>query len=351
MRISLETKVRILYLMKNEGISSYMASKRCGILSATGNEIYKRRNEVKKLIFECSKMIDGGLPYLMWPELMSMKKNERETEADLRKRIKYLEAKVAYYEELSKLKGIQKKCNYSFGYRKMSDWLRTHENVSIGRNSILRLMRENRLLSCVRRRRFTEEQYEARRLIRQNIPENLLERDFSVSESGRKYVCDITYLQGIGITKYLATVEDLYNGEIVAWKIGFHPDRQLCMDCIEMLARTRDVSGAVIHSDEGSSYLSLDYRFLLHEKGMIQSCSARGQCWDNAPMESFNGVLKTECLYNRFGKTAVKNHRIPINLVEEAVSSFIEFYNTERPKERLGGLSPSQFRMRGGRTV
>lgn len=106
MRISLETKVRILYLMKNEGISSYMASKRCGILSATGNEIYKRRNEVKKLIFECCKMIDGGLPYLMWPELMSMKKNERETEADLRKRIKYLEAKVAYYEELSKLEGI-----------------------------------------------------------------------------------------------------------------------------------------------------------------------------------------------------------------------------------------------------
>ena len=160
-----------------------------------------------------------------------------------------------------------------------------------------------------------------------------------------KYVCDITYLQGIGITKYLATVEDLNNGEIVAWKIGFHPDKQLCMDCIEMLSLTRDVDGAIIHSDEGSTYLSLDYRFLLYEKGMIQSCSARGQCWDNAPMESFSGVLKTECLYNRFGKTAVKNHRIPINLVEEAVGSFIDFYNTERPKERLGGLSPVQFRL------
>ncbi|MCR5080675.1 MAG: IS3 family transposase, partial [Treponema sp.] len=56
-------------------------------------------------------------------------------------------------------------------------------------------------------------------------------------------------------------------------------------------------------------------------------------------------ILKTECLYNRFGKTAVKNHRIPINHVEEAVGSFIDFYNTERPKERLGGLSPVQFRM------
>ena len=56
-------------------------------------------------------------------------------------------------------------------------------------------------------------------------------------------------------------------------------------------------------------------------------------------------MLKTECLYSRFGKTAVKNHRIPINLVEDAVGSFIDFYNTERPKERLGGLSPVQFRM------
>ena len=114
-------------------------------------------------------------------------------------------------------------------------------------------MRENNLLSCVRRRRFTEEQYAARKLIQQNIPGNLLGRDFSSSKPGMKYVCDITYLQGIGITKYLATVEDLNNGEIVAWKIGFHPDKQLCMDCIEMLSLTRDVDGAIIHSDEGST--------------------------------------------------------------------------------------------------
>ncbi len=243
------------------------------------------------------------------------------------------------------MKDIQEKHDYSFGYRKMASWLRTREGVKAGGNRILRLMRENRLLSCVRRRRFTEEQYATRRLILQDVPGNLLGRDFSASKPGEKYVCDITYLLGIGITKYLATVEDLYNGEIVAWKIGFHPDKRLCMDCIEMLAAARDVAGAVIHSDEGSTYLSLDYRFMLHEKGMVQSCSARGQCWDNAPMESFNGVLKTECLYSRFGKTAVKNHRIPIGLVEESVASFIDFYNTERPKERLGGLSPVEYRM------
>lgn len=106
MEIPLESKVRILYLMKTEGVVCSQAAERCGINKSSGYTIEKRKNEIKKLVFECSKMLDGGLPYLMWPELMSVKKEEHETEADLRKRIKYLEAKVAYYEELSKLEGI-----------------------------------------------------------------------------------------------------------------------------------------------------------------------------------------------------------------------------------------------------
>ncbi len=106
MEIPLEAKVRILYLIEKEGLSNTQAAKSCGLKQYSYYKILKRRNKIKKLVFECSKMLDGGLPYLMWPELMSMKKEENETEADLRKRIKYLEAKVAYYEELSKLEGI-----------------------------------------------------------------------------------------------------------------------------------------------------------------------------------------------------------------------------------------------------
>ncbi len=106
METSLETKVRILYLTQNEGITCGQAAKRCGLSRYAGYNILNRRDEIQKFVFECSRMMDGGLPYLMWPELLAMKKNERETEADLRKRIKYLEAKVAYYEELSKLEGV-----------------------------------------------------------------------------------------------------------------------------------------------------------------------------------------------------------------------------------------------------
>ena len=106
MEIPLETKVRVLYLFEKEGFGSSETGKLCGIQRTSYYKILESRDRIKKLVFECSKIMDGGLPYLMWPELMSVKKNEHETEADLRKRIKYLEAKVAYYEELSKLEGI-----------------------------------------------------------------------------------------------------------------------------------------------------------------------------------------------------------------------------------------------------
>ena len=102
----MEKKVRILHLVENEGLAAEQAAKCCGVPVSTGYRIVKYKDTVKTSVFECSRMMDGGLPYLMWPELLAMKKNERETEADLRKRIKYLEAKVAYYEELSKLEGI-----------------------------------------------------------------------------------------------------------------------------------------------------------------------------------------------------------------------------------------------------
>ena len=106
MEIPLETKVRVLYLTEKEGLGCRQTGKLCGIRGSSYYKILESRDRIKKFILECSKMLDGGLPYLMWPELMSVEKNEHETEADLRKRIKYLEAKVAYYEELSKLEGI-----------------------------------------------------------------------------------------------------------------------------------------------------------------------------------------------------------------------------------------------------
>lgn len=212
-------------------------------------------------------------------------------------------------------------------------------------------MEENDVLSVVRRKRYKQEVYERMKETLQNIPENLLQRDFSAPEPNKVYVSDITYLYGRERIEYLSIIVDLYNKEIVAWQISKHPDKELCIETLSILASKRDLRGAIIHTDQGSTYLSHDFRNKVLELGMIQSCSARGECWDNAAMESVNGIIKTECLYNRFVKSRFKNRQIPIEKVLEAVVPFISYYNNERPKAELGGLPPVQYRLQNSCTV
>jgi transposase InsO family protein len=230
------------------------------------------------------------------------------------------------------------------GYRSMTAYLRVVLKERINAKRVLRLMQETGMLSNVRRKQFTPEQYLRRKQLKESVPANLLCRKFVSLCPGKKYVTDITYLHGIEEVRYLCMIEDLFNGEIVAYAIESHPDGTLCCDCVKKFASSCDVSGAILHSDQGSSYTSLEYRLLLEEMNIRQSCSYVGQCWENACMESCNGVIKTESLYNRFGKTKVKDRRIPIAEIVTAVEDFIPFYNNERPKRQLGGLSPVEFR-------
>lgn len=226
----------------------------------------------------------------------------------------------------------------------MTNLVRQKFDIEISGKKILKLMKDNDLLSTVRRKRFTPEEYNRMKKNKEEVPENLLNRNFFALKSNEKYVSDITYLFGKECVKYLSIIEDLYNEEIVAWKISDHPDEQLCEETVEILAAERDLKGAVFHTDQGSTYLSPKFKEKIKTLGMIQSCSARGVCWDNASMESANGIIKTECLYNKFGKTKFKNRQIPIADVVAEIAPFIEYYNNERPKQTLGGLSPVQFR-------
>ena len=145
---------------------------------------------------------------------------------------------------------------------------------------------------------------------------------------------------------YLNTIEDLYNGEILAYCISDSPNAKLCTDTVELLCSKWGESfrGSILHNDLGSSYISQEYRDTVQCHGIRQSIGRVATCYDNAPMESLNGVIKTEALYCRFGKTKVKEKRVPIDQMIEAVKNFITFYNNKRPKRSNGWLSPVQFR-------
>lgn len=243
---------------------------------------------------------------------------------------------------------IQEEHKNGVGYREMTRLVRKRIGRPVNAKRVKRLMKENDLLSSVRTRKFSEEVYARRRELKGRVPPDLIRRRFFSLAPRKRLVEDITYLQGEERVEYLNTISDLFNGEILAWSISTSPDSALCIETIEKLCQTWGdcFQGTIIHSDLGSSYMSYEYMEALKAHGMVMSVGKKGSCYDNAAMESLNGIIKTEALYCRFGKTKVRERRVPIDKLKEAVVKFIEYYNNERPKKRLGWLSPVEFRIR-----
>ena len=245
------------------------------------------------------------------------------------------------------IRSLQEEQHGGIGYRQMTRLVSQKCGRRINRKRVRRLMKENDLLSSVRRKKYSDEVYAKRREMKANVPPDLIRRGFFALQPRTKMLEDITYLIGLERTMYLNTIEDPYNGEILAYRISESPNARLCTDTIEALcARWGECfRGSIIHNDLGSTYVSYEYMDTLKSHGILQSIGRVATCYDNAPMESLNGIIKTEALYCRFGKTKVKEQRIHIAETIEAVIHFIDYYNNKRPKESNGGLSPVQFRL------
>lgn len=243
------------------------------------------------------------------------------------------------------IKQVQQEYGNSVGYRKMQDRLQDDYGIIAGRQKVLRLMKTADMLSTVRRKHYTEEYYVRRREMKDNAPSDLIGREFFALEPFKRFVCDITYLTGCDETWYLSVIEDLFSGEIVGWKIGEHCNAALCMETVVMMKQTiGKTEGVILHSDGGSTYISDDYRELILSLGIRQSMGKKLTCYDNARIESFNGILKTEALYAYFGKTKVKDRRIPVRQLAERALWFIPVHNNLRKKDNLGHMTPVSFR-------
>jgi len=171
------------------------------------------------------------------------------------------------------------------------------------------------------------------------IAPNILGRDFTASRRGEVLLSDITYIPMPNSQfVYLCVIMDLASREIVGWKLSDHIDTDLVSDAFKNAIITLGsvIEGGVFHSDQGVQYTAHSFVNLVTKAGMRQSMSRRGQCWDNAPMESFFSSLKTE-LDNVGG----------FQSFDEANSSLFDyieiFYNRDRPHSGIGGLSPANF--------
>ena len=169
------------------------------------------------------------------------------------------------------------------------------------------------------------------------ITPNLLKRNFTVSYPNHAWVADITEIKLKGGQKgYLAAYIDLYSRKVVGWAFDTHMRSELVETALKRALWTRKPpKGLTVHTDQGSQFISKGYKALLKQWGIKQSMSRRGNCWDNAVIESFFKTLKTEEIY-------CLPTRLTQREMRDTIAAFITHYNVIRPHSSNGGLSPVQ---------
>jgi len=172
------------------------------------------------------------------------------------------------------------------------------------------------------------------------LVDNLLNRNFKALKPGLKFSIDITYLEVLKPHKnflFLCAIKDLYNNEIVAYSIGQNQTMSLVYEVLKQLKEKGFVKGAILHSDQGAQFTNPSYRNRLKEMHLTQSMSRRGNCWDNACIESFFGKLKTEM--PGFSIPETEDEMI------KSVTNYIIYYNEERPQLKFK-MSPVAHRLK-----
>lgn len=209
--------------------------------------------------------------------------------------------------------------------------------ITYNRKRIQRIMRKYNILCPIRKanpyRRMAKATKEHR------VVPNLLNRNFKQEVAGKVLLTDITYLPyGNNQMAYLSTIKDGSTNEILSYNISDNLELDIAMTTIRNLISNRDfklANGAFIHSDQGAHYTSPKYQKLLKENNLGQSMSRRGNCWDNAPQESFFGHLKDEVDYKSC--TTLED-------IENSINDYIDYYNNHRCQWNLKKLTPVEYR-------
>ncbi|WP_126721450.1 IS3 family transposase [Staphylococcus epidermidis] len=219
--------------------------------------------------------------------------------------------------------------HYTYGYRKITTLINQCYTSPINHKRVQRMMQKHHLNCRVRTKKTTrigKPYYKT---------DNLLQRQFKASCPMEVLTTDITYLPFGHSMLYLSSIMDIYNGEIVAYKIDDKQDQSLVNDTLNQI----DIpEGCILHSDQGSVYTSYAYYQLCEEKGIIRSMSRKGTPADNAPIESFHSSLKSETFY--INNELNRSNHIVIDIVEK----YIKNYNNNRNQQKLGYLSPVKYR-------
>jgi len=237
---------------------------------------------------------------------------------------------------IKQIRDSQCKHRGRYGRRRMTSEVSEAQGRAINQKRVARLMREHGLQSH-KRRRFRVVTTDSKHA--HPVAPNILERDFEATAPNQKWLADMTYVPTKEGWLYLALVLDLYARKLVGWAMSETMPQELTLSALDVALGWRDPdAGLMHHSDRGSQYAAKDYRMKLHARGIKVSMSRKGNCWDNAPMESINGTLKVECVNDGHFETREQ--------ARQAIIEYIGYYNTERRHSSLGNIAPAEFERR-----
>ena len=218
-----------------------------------------------------------------------------------------------------------------YGYRRITAELR-NRNLPLNHKTVQRLMKELGLVCRVRMKKYRSYKGEV-----DKIAPNLLNRDFHADRPNQKWVTDVTEFSLFGEKLYLSPVLDLCSSDLVSYTISERPVLSMVTTMLEKaFEKIPDNTNLILHSDQGWQYQHKQYQRMLREKGIRQSMSRRGNCLDNAVIENFFGLLKSELLY-------LQDFESMEHFKRELID-YLDYYNNRRIKAKLKGLPPAIHR-------
>lgn len=255
----------------------------------------------------------AGIPRSTYYDLIK-RMNQPETDVDLKKEIKEI------YEEHEG----------RYGYRRIRDELH-NRGKKVNHKKVQRIMKELGLKCQVRMKKYKSYKGKVGR-----VAPNILNREFKAEAPNEKWVTDITEFKLFGEKLYLSPVLDLFNGEIITYTIGSRPTYSLVSEMLDKaLDRLPEEHSLLMHSDQGWHYQMPRYVHTLKKRGITQSMSRKGNCYDNSVMENFFGIMKSEFLYYKEFES--------VDHFKRELEKYIKYYNTKRIKAQFK-MSPVQYR-------
>jgi putative transposase len=236
-----------------------------------------------------------------------------------------------YAEIKQKIKSIYHKHKGRYGYRRITDELNS-TGLVINHKTVARLMKTLGLKSLIRIKKYKSYKGEQGK-----IAPNILERKFKAEAPNQKWATDITEFNVSGQKLYLSPIIDLFNQEIISYELTERPVfNQVVMMLNKAFKKIPNNTNLILHSDQGWQYQMKRYQNQLKEKGIIQSMSRKGNCLDNAIIENFFGILKSELFY-------LKKYT-SIEQLKKEIDLYIKYYNNDRTKSNLNKMSPIKYR-------